>query len=183
MLACDAPSAVGGPMHAVVARRTRSEAGEWQAFVRDGSLHLQAGDEPPVFVSDGVLPEVSFAPDGTSLVYAREERGQSDLWRLALPDGEPERLLAWPSSEDRPAHGPDGELVFVSGVTGLAALWSLDLATGATRQLTNVGLEHAPRAPGRPPRGFEPPPDAETLRWDDDGVHWVADLRAWTVVP
>ncbi len=179
LLACTPERpAVGAPMHAVVARRTLSPGGGVEAHVRDGALRVD-----DVLLDRDVLPELSFADDEDSLVYARAEHGQTDLWRVVLPDGEPERLLDWPgSSEDRPAHGPDG-LVFVSGVTGLASLWLLDLDTGATAQLTNVGLDDEPRAPGAPPRGFVPPPDPETLRWDDEGVHWVADQRAWTVTP
>ena len=178
LLACSQPADVGAPLHAVVARRTLSPSGVHEAFVRDGSLRV--GD---TLIDHDVLPELSFAPDERTLVYGREEHGQTDLWRVVLPDGEPERLLDWPgSSEDRPAHGPDG-LAFVSGVTGIASLWVLDLESGETLQVTNVGVEDEPRAPGVAPRGFVPPPDPETLRWDDDGVHWVADERAWTVAP
>jgi hypothetical protein len=83
-----------------------------------------------------------------------------------LLNGEP--LLDGRWNPDRPAVAPDGTVAFVSGVTGLAAVWVV--APGAApMQLTNVGLERSKRAPGHPPPGFVPPPIDDSLSFSADG--------------
>lgn len=197
-LACAPPAAdaevapLAGPMDKrLPGRRTKSPDAAWEALVAEGgALRVRpfGDDTQAVAVDNEVLPEVAFSPDERFLVYARlDPMGESDLWLIAAPwTATPVRLTDWVGTEDRPVVSPDGHAVaFVSGRTGIASLWTFPLADGATTavQLTNVGLEHVRHASGVAPEGFVPPPDQTTLRWDQDGLSWVAQKQRWTVAP
>jgi len=190
LIACT-PGPVGAPMDGLPPRRTLSPSRRWEAMVAEGgALRIRpAGQEAEAIpVDEGVSPDLAFSPDESLLIYARRTpHNEADLWQVALRDGVPEAprpLLQWPGTEDRPVVSPAGDRVaFVSGRTGIASIWLLDLETAETRQLTNVGLDEAPRAPGSPPRGFVPPPDTASFDWIDEGLRWVADQRAWVADP
>jgi hypothetical protein len=180
--------AIGAPMDGRPSRRTASPGREWEALVVEGALSIRPFGRPEAAtaVRGGVHPEVAFSPDGGALVFAAEGlHPETDLWLLALPpDAPPAPLTDWRGSEDRPVFSPDGrQLAFVSGRTGVASLWALDLETGEERQLTNLGAQDRPRAPGRPPAGSLPPPDPATLAWDDAGLTWVAGGERYRVAP
>ena len=83
-------------------------------------------------------------PDGRSIVVSGlSERGVSDLYRVSLPGGELEPLTNDHYQDLDPSPSPDGRhLVFASDRTaegrgGAANLFLLDLASGATTQLTS----------------------------------------------
>lgn len=93
-------------------------------------------------------------------------------------------VVAGAGRPGRPVFSPDGrELAFVSGVTGVASVWLLDLQTGARRQLTNRGLK-----PGAGlAASFVPPPvrvgstlwtDGGLLIWDAGDSVWACDSAA-----
>lgn len=154
--------------------------GDWEAVVATGgALRLRHGDTV-VPVAEEVLHQLAWTADGDRLAYAaRQPRTDADLWLVDLPSTTPRQLTDWIGSEDRPAFSPDGgQLAFVSGRTGLASVWVLDLESGASRQLTNVGLAHQPK----PPVGFVPPPRT-TLSWSAEGLSWQAQGRTWQVTP
>lgn len=173
------------------ARRTASPSGRFEARVGEDRrlvLHGQAweGQGGQREVDAPVDPRVAFSPDESVLVYARDGGlGETDLWRVALPDGDPEPVVQWRGTEDRPVLSPDGRRVaFVSGATGIASWWVVDL-TGAlpvpmeqARQLTNVDLV---KVPGRAPDGWVPAPTTTPATWDAQGLSWVAQGQRHTV--
>ncbi len=79
----------------------------------------------------------------------------------------------------RPVFSPDGQrLAFVSGETGVASLWILDLASRVKAQLTNIGLK--PGA-GMGPAYVPPPVRAGSTLWTDAGqLVWDAGDSVWT---
>lgn len=153
-------------------------AGEWTATVDAGRLTLRGPDGDRELGAD-VLPHVAFAPDHGAMVYARhaDDSPIADLWMVALPpdDAGPRRLTDDPSYEDRPVFSPDGTRVaFFSGRTGYPSLFVMDLSTGETRQLTNVGLEKRKKRPGHAPEGFVPAPERGSPTWTD-AIRWTAE--------
>ncbi len=184
--AADAVAPLAGPMDGHPGRRTLSPSQRWEAVVAPGgdlSVRTAGGQTTPLDVE--VDPRLVFSSAEDWLVYAR--RGpllETDLWRVRLPDGQPQQVTAWTGTEDRPLLSPDGRhLAFVSGRTGIASWWLVDL-TGplpvpedAGRQLSNIGVEDQPRQPGQPPAGWVPVPANADYAWVDDQLVWVADGR------
>lgn len=150
--------------------RVTEGPGGWTAEVSEGgSLRLAAPDGRSLSLPGPALAEVAFSPAGDRFAYARG-RAESALVVVPLPPDGSERLIAdWGVSVDRPSFSPDGHrLAFVSGRTGIASVWVVDLdlanPSAAAVQVTNVGLEREPHAPGEPPPGFVPPPEGAP-RW------------------
>lgn len=88
----------------------------------------------------------------------------TDLVLVPLAGGPARTLVAWTgSAESRPVFTPDGRaVIFVSGASGCASLYRVELSGGGVRQLTNVGLAR----PG--PATIPPPPDAASVRWEGE---------------
>lgn len=181
----DAELSLSGPMDHHPGRRTLSPGGAWQVVVAPGGdLSVQAADgSGQAFALDQeVDARVAVSTDDRLLVYARQgTTPETDLWLRALPDGDAVQVTDWRGSEDRPVLSPDGRrLAFVSGHTGIASWWVVDLdgalpvSVERARQLTNVGLESQPRGTGRPPDGWVPVPDGHEYAWTSDGLSWVA---------
>jgi hypothetical protein len=128
-------------------------------------------------VATRVLGEPALLADG-SVVVAQlgNEPGESDLqW---LREGTTAALAPAAGPDELPIALPDGRVAFVSGRTGLASLWVIDLETQSLQQLTNVGRT-------RVDAEFVPPPvrdvtvDAEAVRYDaGDGQTWRVDHRS-----
>jgi len=101
--------------------------------------------------------------------------------------GEPRTLVQGPGSPDRVAISPDGAWVaWVSGASGVAALWAAPFTGGEPVQITSVGVDRKAASPGKPPAGFvavphQGPPVIEhadsggyRVLWQaPDGVHRV----------
>ena len=128
---------------------------------------------------DGVVGRPAPRADG-SVVVARDhgELGESDLW--LVDDGGGARVLApAPGGDDVPIALPDNRVAFVSGRTGIASLWTVNVETGELRQITNRHLRL-----GEPLVDFVPPPvivksaSSEVIEYDaGDGEIWRVALR------
>ncbi|KAI1281626.1 tat pathway signal sequence domain-containing protein [Xylaria sp. FL0933] len=110
----------------------------------------------------------TWSADGKWIVFSSERRkdGQSDIYRIR-PDGTGlETLVATDSFEDAGTLSPDGtKLAFVSTQGNYTAnIWVKDLATGATRNLTDTPSTRGDRA--SPQGHFRP-------AWSPDGK-WIA---------
>ena len=171
-------------------RRTLSPSGAWEFTVAPGGdLSIRRLDPPDPDarqVDRLVDPRLAISPAEDLLVYARQgPLRETDLWLLRLPDGDPEPLTAWTGNEDRPVFSPDGTaLAFVSGHTGIASWWRLDLGLPGpvevqdAVQLSNVDLHKRPRQYGEPPPDFLPVPDGPEYAWTDQGLQWTSRGRA-----
>lgn len=110
------------------------------AFAALGDIWVgDIGSTPRAVVSDGsVNSDPSWHPDGTSLVYVSDRGGNAtDLW-LHHRDGggEDQRLTDLQSQASNPVFSPDGTTIAFSLWTAL--LHTLDLASGAVRQVSSV---------------------------------------------
>lgn len=174
-----------GPMDGRWARRT--QAGPWTAQVDLAGVLSLAGPGGERRLDVGVDPRVALSADHAHLAWAKDGGlVETDLWWAPTDGGAPARLTDWPGSEDRPVFSPDGRrLAFVSGRTGIASWWVLELADppGSARQLTNVGLERAKRPPGGPPPGWVPVPDGLDYTWTEAGLVWSARGSRHVVTP
>jgi Tol biopolymer transport system component len=99
------------------------------------SLPLEGGaNASPTQVTSGrqVVETVSASRDGAWLYYDSNLAGTSDIYRLRLPTGTPERLTFDPANEFGPAPSPDGrEVTFHSFRNGTRNIYSLPLDGGA----------------------------------------------------
>jgi eukaryotic-like serine/threonine-protein kinase len=75
--------------------------------------------------------------DGRWLLYDSDLSGNSDIYRIPLEGGDPERLTTHPADEFRPDLSPDGKvLVFHSWRTGSRDLFVMPLDGGPVQQIT-----------------------------------------------
>lgn len=153
----------------------RAQGDRLLAGTRGSEVVVGTGLVGPPAVAPGRL--VAALDDGRStgriVAFAPNGRGGVKATPLVEAGGRPDRISL----------SPDGATVaFVWGITGIAGVWTVP-AAGDTppSQLTNIGLEDAPRRPGEAPEGFVPPPDAGPPRFEGDDLVWTAQGREWTV--
>lgn len=121
----------------VVAKRD-SDSGIWATHNADASQAFRVTSDLNLY--DG---GVAWMPDGR-LLYSAAARGPGekmayDLW-LARSDGSQARRLLSDGVNLHPRPCPDGKtIVFHHSTPQKSAIWSMDLATGSTRQLTEGG--------------------------------------------
>jgi Tol biopolymer transport system component/DNA-binding SARP family transcriptional activator len=65
----------------------------------------------PVTTGSQVVEAISISSDGKRLYFDSHHEGTSDIYRLALPDGQPVQLTHDPTDEFGPAESPDGRWV------------------------------------------------------------------------
>ena len=94
-------------------------------------------------LSPGAAPGLTGTADGRLLAFSRIER-QTVLWRLPLNSADAGKPLTPSTRSDwSPVLAPDGQtLAFLSNRTGSEEVWLLDVAKGASRQLTRF---HGPK--------------------------------------
>jgi eukaryotic-like serine/threonine-protein kinase len=82
------------------------------------------------------------SPDGRWLYYDSDLTGNSDIYRVRLPDGIPERLTTDRSADFSPSPSPDGRTVaFHSWRTGSRDIFVMPLDGGAVEQVTNTPFQ------------------------------------------
>ena len=131
-------------------------------------MNPMGGDPRPLEAPDGAV--VEWAPDGQSLVYARQDR----LYRVARVGGDPVPLPATPQLPNVFRFMPDGRSLIYSVIFGPREhqeLWMLSLERGTVRQLTKLegrrgGLNENFTTDGR---------DIYFTWREDDGDIWVMD--------
>jgi hypothetical protein len=134
----------------------RGVAGAPRVLAVDDAARLvviEGGRRLPLL--DRVVGAPVVLDEGRALAARETEPGETDLW-IVGDDGQPPRALAAaPGADDAVAVLPDGRVLFVSGRSGVAALWVVAAdATATPRQLTNLG-----ERPGALSPAFVPPPE------------------------
>jgi TolB protein len=89
-----------------------------------------------------VIESVAVSRDGSWLYYDSNLAGSSDLYRMRLPSGNPERLTRDSTNEFSPAPSPDGrEVVFHSFRGGTRDLYSYPLDGGSLETVAASPLQ------------------------------------------
>jgi TolB protein len=141
-----------------------SADGKWLAFdVTDanGATNLVLSDanganQRPLTNTDAYDGQPSFNPTGDHLAFTMRQGNQSDIYTIALADGQLTRLTTNLAQEAMPAWSPDGaRIAYVSNQSGIAQIWVMQADGSNPQQLTNI------------------PSGAEQPKWSPDG-NWLA---------
>jgi Tol biopolymer transport system component len=103
-----------------------------------------AANAPAEQVTSGqqVIESVAVSRDGTWLYYDSNLAGNSDIYRVRLPSGNPERLTVDPTNEFSPAPSPDGrEVAFHSFRGGTRNVYLLPLDGGSLEPVAASPLQ------------------------------------------
>ena len=105
---------------------------------RPSSGTVSVSEATPVTRGTQIIESMSISPDGRWLLYDSNLGGNSDLYRLRLPDGEPERLTTDPADDFTPNLSPDGrEVVFHSWRSGNRDIYVMPLDGGPVQRVTS----------------------------------------------
>jgi TolB protein len=105
------------------------------------------GSHERMLVGDPAMDSnVSFAPDGASVLFSSRRNGSVDIYRVRIDGTHLERLTDDPAFDDQATLSPDGRRVaFVSSRSGQADIWVLELRSRRLRNLTqSPGGEYRP---------------------------------------
>ncbi|HET7459583.1 MAG TPA: protein kinase [Gemmatimonadaceae bacterium] len=151
-----------------------STANVWAMPIPTGGRGGSASAAAAVQITSGnqTVEGLRVSPDGRWLVYDSDLAGNSDVYRVPVTGGEPERLTRGAMDEFRGAMSPSGaELAYHTFATGSRSLFLLALGGdggGPARQLT------------RPPRQGSMAnwsPDGDALAFFDMGTTEVMVVR------
>jgi Tol biopolymer transport system component len=97
------------------------------------SLPLEAARTVRVSVDEGTWLSLDVSPDGRTVVFDL----LGDLYTIPLAGGRATRITSGLASDTQPRYSPDGtKILFVSDRSGGENLWTLEVATGDTTQVT-----------------------------------------------
>jgi Tol biopolymer transport system component len=103
---------------------------------------------------------ISVSPDGRWLVFDSNRRGNFDIYRLALPDGQPEQLTDHPANDFVRSWSPDGEeIAFYSFRHGTRDLFVMRADGSYETRLTDDPAQE---------RGPDWSPDGNSLAFHSD---------------
>ena len=111
---------------------------------------------PADLLNQAMIQELTVAPDGSAVVYARrvieDGKYRKRLWRVGFDGGAPEPLTTADANDGWPRFSPDGRaLLFLSDRGGRTQPWVLPLGGGEATLLAEF------------------PGDARTAEWSPDG--------------
>ena len=114
----------------------RSRANVWAVKIPE---NRSASVDSAVAVTAGnqTVEGVRVSPDGRYVVYDSDLSGNSDIYRVSVNGGEPERLTNAPIDEFRGSISPDGkELTYHTFQTGSRNVFTIPVSGGRAKQLT-----------------------------------------------
>jgi Tol biopolymer transport system component len=131
------------------------------------------GSAPFRKIVQGVNPLVS--PDGSSLVYARDQAGEMDIQQVPRAGGTPAPVLATPSIETPLGFSPDGNwLLYASNESGQRTAYVMRYPGGGEKQ----ALAFGPMGSSMPMSGAR----GRLFRWTTDGRFYYWDGKSMRCV-
>lgn len=132
--------------------------------------NADGSDERPLLPAGTFDHHASFSPDGEWITFTTERNGdgQADVYRCRADGSDVQPVVATPSVEDVLVLSPDGRTgAYVSTADGyIANIWTVGLATGARRRLTDGRARTHDHDTDSPEGSFRP-------AWSPDG-QWIA---------
>lgn len=114
-------------------------------FQKDGTTNLGLADidgnnfKQLTFFNNGEqVYNPKFSTDGSYIIFDYSYHHTRDIFKLNVLDGSVEKLIATEHDERNPCFDREGHLIYSSDKSGIFNLYSYDLQTGETKQLTNV---------------------------------------------
>jgi Tol biopolymer transport system component/tRNA A-37 threonylcarbamoyl transferase component Bud32 len=105
---------------------------------RPDSPPLSVDSATPVTLGNQLTESEEVSSDGKWLLYDSNLSGNSDVYRMPLPHGEPERLTTEPSDDFSPVLSPDGrEVAFHSWRAGSRDIYVMPLDGGPLQRVTS----------------------------------------------
>ncbi len=99
---------------------------------------LSVSQAQPVTKGNQSIESLATSLDGAWLAFDANRTGNSDIYRMRLPDGEPERLTDDPADDFAPAYSPDGRwIAFHSFRNGTRDIFVMPAAGGPATAVTN----------------------------------------------
>lgn len=114
------------------------------AYPLDPPEPLSASDGVPVVVSRQWVFSSDFSHDGKWVVYESNVRGNSDLYKMPLPSGDPVRLTDAPGDELWGMWSPDGREIVFTGSTNPPEVGEYEVFLMPAEGGTPVQLTRAP---------------------------------------
>ncbi len=105
---------------------------------------VTAAGATPVTRGNELTENFSVSRDGRWLYYDSDLSGNSDIYRVELPGGQPERLTTDPSDDFSPDPSPDGrEVAFHSWRSGSRDIYVMPLDGGPLQRVTSSPRQEA----------------------------------------
>jgi Tol biopolymer transport system component len=118
---------------AVPSLLAQQAAGGAERAAKKASLPLEAARSFRLDTDEGSWLSLDVSPDGRTIVFDM----LGDLFTLPIAGGTATRITSGMAFDMQPRFSPDGgKLLFVSDRSGGDNLWTLDLASGDTTQIT-----------------------------------------------
>ncbi len=125
--------AVGARPPALAAQDPAAEAESDEKKAEEKGLPLEPARSFRLATDEGTWLSVDVSPDGRTVVFDL----LGDLFTVPIEGGSATRITSGMAFDMQPRFSPDGrKVLFVSDRSGGSALWTLELATGDTAQLT-----------------------------------------------
>lgn len=119
-------------------------------------MDANGANQRPLTNTDAYDGQASFNPSGDHIAFTARNGNQSDIFTIALADGQLTRLTESGAQSAMPAWSPDGKrIAYVSNKSGIAQLWVMNADGSNPQQLTNI------------------PSGADQPKWSPDGS-WLA---------
>ena len=110
-----------------------------QKINEKADLHLLAERHLKYTATEGSWISLDVSPDGKTIVFDL----LGDLWLLPIEGGKADTLTSGMAFDSQPRFSPDGsKVIFKSDRSGGENIWTIEVATGKTKQITKGNDSH-----------------------------------------